>query len=146
MFCYINSWFKRKNNPAFNWERQTWALTLLLLESFQEPQKLALLPLLLSPQSLPLVSPLLEVPPLLQYLEVGCLSLESFEFSHCCHFYHCFINEPNYYLSLVFTDFEVLAFGYGIASLSIDTCARIPGLGLCRGWNSVPTTRVLGWC
>lgn len=57
------------------------------------------------PIAFAIASPLPEMPLWLLYLEVGCVSLESFEFSYCCHSCYCLLlSSQSYYLSLTFTD------------------------------------------
>lgn len=72
--------------------------SLLRLESLQEPQKLMLLLAVAPPMefaaglSAPKDVPMAPVP------EVGCPSLESFEFSHCCRSCYCLPSpSPSYH-------------------------------------------------
>lgn len=62
--------------------------------------------------------------PLAPILEAGCLSLDSFEYSHYYHPRYCLLSPSHsYYPSLTCTMLEILAFGEGIACLPTDACA-----------------------
>lgn len=106
VFCYIKFLFKRSSSPALNWERQARTLIILAPPVISGTSEASAALLLLSSWTSPLVSLLPETPLWLQCLEVGCPSLESFEFSHCCcHFCYCLLSpNPCSYPSLTFTN------------------------------------------